>query len=493
MALPSPTFGSSPGAPNPFQIAADRLAAATVERDDPVAFWRARGVEFWPHQQNILTAVATSRRTAVASCNSIGKDFSAAHLVGWFVATRHHPLVITTAPTDRQVRHVLWGELRRLASKLGDLPTPGVQEWKGRDGELIAVGFKAKDAEPERFQGYHAENVLIIVDEASGVDEKVYSGIESAMASGNARLLLISNPTRSSGALFDAFHRRREAYRCIQIGAEDTPNFQGAGVVAPYLITPEWADEVALDAGKDSDYYGVKVLGRFPSDDPAALVPLHLAQAALERELVPCDGPKEIGVDVARFGDDDSVFVARDGPNVPRIDVVHGHDTVEVANKTRDIVVELGCVAAKVDDIGVGAGVVDNLKRILPDGVKLTGINVGEAAGDSERFANKRAEYWWGLRERFHQGDINLGGLQPRLAARLIAEVTGVRYFTTPAGKIQIEAKEKFKERLGRSPDLGDALMLAFSKPPRKHALDYTRQLKAELAERAAHEAREGG
>ena len=111
-----------------------------------------------------------------------------------------------------------------------------------------------------------------------------------------------------------------------------------------------------------------------------------------------------------------------------------------------------------VDCIGIGAGVVDRLRELGTDGV--IAVNVSHAAYDPDRFANRRAELYWGLRERFHKGTISI-----KDDPRLIEELAAIRYKITSQGQIRIERKHEMKRRLRRSPDRADMLALLFDGP----------------------------
>ncbi len=206
------------------------------------------------------------------------------------------------------------------------------------------------------------------------------------------------------------------------------------------------------------------MLGGFVSGDPYSLVQLHWLERARLAVMPPPEDPKTwLGVDVAYRGDDDSVIVVRRGPVVLHCEERHGHDTVQVAGWAADLARRYGATDINVDAIGVGAGVAPVLRQ--QTSAKVHEIMAGAPARDSERFANLRAEMSWGLRERFESGEISLANLPRDVVDRLSGELTGIRWFQTPSGKVQIEPKEKFKQRLGRSPDAADALILAFAVP----------------------------
>ena len=207
-------------------------------REDPVYFARkVLGVEPWSKQVEALTAVAANERVAVKSGNGLGKGFSAAVAILWFMSCHEHAVALSTAPTFRQVRHILWKEVHRryrnakfdLGGKLLDTRL----EMPERDS--FAMGLSADS--PDEFQGFHRANMLIVVDEAEGVAEPIYEAIEALMTSENCRLLLIGNPTTVTGSFRRAFHEDRELYHTLTISAYDSPNVAAGAKTVPGLVT----------------------------------------------------------------------------------------------------------------------------------------------------------------------------------------------------------------------------------------------------------------
>ena len=190
----------------------------------PVRFVRDKlGAKPWKKQEEILDAVRDNTRVAVRSCNGSGKTFIAAHAVLWWLMSFPDSLVITTAPTEHQVRDVLWREIRRVYHGTehligGQTAQDLTRAWR----QALRPGLSTNT--PERFQGFHEGNILFVVDEASGVREGIFEAIEGSMTSDHARMLLLGNPTALSGYFYEAFHRRRSLWQTIHISASETPN-----------------------------------------------------------------------------------------------------------------------------------------------------------------------------------------------------------------------------------------------------------------------------
>ena len=435
--------------------------------NDPVGFAKHElGAKPWKKQAEILEAVRDNPRVAVRSCNGSGKTFIAAHAVLWWLMSFPDALAITTAPTEHQVRDVLWREIRRVYHGSEHL----IQ------GKLLRTSLELGDKHyaqglstntPERFQGFHEGHILFVVDEASGVREGIFEAIEGSMTSEHAKMLLLGNPTSLSGYFYEAFHRRRSLWQTIHISALKTPNVAEGKVIIPSLVTPKWVDDAKVNWGEDSPMYQIRVLGDFPSESEDTLISLKIIESAVEGKDpasdsdIEGDEQVEVGVDVARFGSDRTVVCVRQGDRVIDIASYSKKDTMETAGLVNACVHRYSPAHVRIDVIGVGAGVVDRLKELGVPGV--TGVNVAQRATNPEHFANLKAELYDGLRERFQQGRIRIPGDQ-----KLISELASIRYSFTSSGQTRLEDKDNLRGRGLPSPDMADALMLAFAHSPRR-------------------------
>lgn len=435
----------------------DKVKAKLVldrARRDPVFFVRrVLGGDPWEKQEEVLNAVRDHRRVAVRACHGVGKTKVAAWVALWFLYCHRNSKVITTAPTWHQVENLLWREIH-AAHATSRIPLGGkvLQTQIELGKQWFALGLSTD--KPERFQGFHAENILLIVDEASGVDQRIFEAAEGFLTSPGAKLLLIGNPTQLSGEFYNAF--RSPLYHKIHISAFDSPNLKAGKVVRPYLVTPEWVEEKRIQWGEDSPMWYSRVLGEFPEQGDDTLIPLAWIEAAQRRwSEIPPGQPIELGVDVARYGSDSTVIILRRGERAEIVRRLRGQDTMQVAGAVIDALRSTSATVAKVDVVGLGAGVVDRLKEQKQP---VREMNAGEAAHDKERFVNRRAEWYWALRERFQAGDI---AIPPD--DELAAQLASLKYKFDSRGRIQIESKEEMRKRGLPSPDKADALVLAFA------------------------------
>ena len=252
-------------------------------RPSPVAFAReVLGVELWAKQVEVLNALTEHRRVAVKAGNGLGKGFCAAVALLWFIhAHQDAAIALSTAPTFRQVRHILWRQIRRLYRPAAE--TLGGKmfhtRWDLADNRY-ALGLSADGA--DQFQGFHSPNMLIVVDEAEGVSDEIYEAVESIMTSADPLLLLIGNPTTMTGAFRRAFHEERAIYRAITISALDSPNVQANRVIIPGLTTSQWVEERKQIWDEKSAIYRSRVLGEFPAQGQDTLISLSDIEAAIK-------------------------------------------------------------------------------------------------------------------------------------------------------------------------------------------------------------------
>ena len=422
----------------------------------------------WSKQTEILHSVRDNRRTSVRSCHSSGKTYIAASAVLWFLFCNPNSVVVSTAPTFFQVRNLLWREINS-AHRKSKYPLGGkcLDTQLSIDDKWFAVGLSTDT--PDRFQGFHSETgrILLVVDEASGVEEDIFQASEGLLTSENARLLLLGNPIRNSGTFYDSF--RDASYNAIHISYKDTPNFTNEASM-PFLITPTWVEERRRAWGEGSPLWDSRVEGNFPkqgSDTLIGLEDIELAQRRYTEVAVDTSQPIRLGIDVARFGQDSTEIFQSQGMHASSYKTVRHFDTMAVAGETIAALTALGAEHANIDEAGLGAGTLDRLKE---QGKPVTGINnASSAISDQDgTYLNIRAQSYCLLRDEFRAGTI---AIDPN-DAELEAQLADIKYKFTSSGKLQIEEKADYKKRHnGQSPDKLDALVLArFKVPP----TDYT-------------------
>jgi hypothetical protein len=432
---------------------------------EPVAFAReVLDFEPWSRQREILEAVRDHDRVAVKAANATGKTAVASLLVPWWLSGGPGSIVVTTAMTERQVKKVLWREVHRRMrhARRGFFDGATVTDTEILLGaDWFATGLSTDEV--ESFQGWHGARVLVIVDEASGVSEAIFDAIEGVLAGGHARLLLISNPLRTSGTFYDAFTRHRDEWKLITVSAHHTPNLTGEAVsreARRRLVSRRFV-EAAARRGVDSNAYRIRVLGEFPSESDDAVVSLGDLERAHAHTLEP-GVPIVVGVDVARFGSDRTVLAVRRG-NVVRVARQYdGRDLMrtvgEVTALARELQRDLGRrPVVVVDDAGLGGGVTDRLRELAE--FRVVDFNGGRKAS-SRDYPNKRSELWFSFADLLPV--LDLDPADEELAADLLSPTYGM----ASDGKRVVEQKSATRKRLRRSPDRADAVMLTCAVDP---------------------------
>jgi hypothetical protein len=416
------------------------------------------GEKLAPWQAQAYDDMVTFNRHAWRSGHGVGKTHALAIVGAWFMTTRCNYKVPVTANSQDQLRDVTWPELqsvfRALPEQLRSQYDVGQERITLRaDPENnFAVPRTASRDKPEALQGFHAQNLLFLVEEASGIEDVVFQVAAGALTSPGSMAVLAGNPTRSSGYFYNAFHRNRMQWHCRHIP------FQA--VIGQPWADPGYPASVAAEYGEHSNVYRVRVLGEFPIADDNAVIPLSLIEAAVDRDIELPPRAMVWGVDVARFGDDRSALVKRQGVVMTeKAKVWRNRDTMQTAGIVAKEYFETPegkrPLTINIDVIGIGAGVVDRLREI---GLPAFGVNVGETPEDGTRFMRRRDELWWKVRDWFNSRAVRIP--QDDL---LMSDLVGPTYKVASTGKIQIESKDDMKKRGVNSPDVADALCLTFA------------------------------
>lgn len=471
---------------NPLAIAAARLRTGgkSTYYDDPAGF--AKHCIQWPREQglteyqnDILTALGVEKRAAVRGPHGLGKSALSAIAILWFATTRDQAgvdwKVATTAGAWRQLIRYLWPEIHKWSKRLRP-------EMIGRPrftrNELLALNlnlhhgsaFAVASSDPQLIEGVHADEVLYIFDESKSIDAGVFDAAEGAFSGAGpeggalaAYALAVSTPGSPNGRFYD-IHKR-------VAGFEDwwTRHVTKDECIAAGRMSADWAEARARQWGVTSGIYANRVLGEFHSDDKDGLIPLGWVEAANERwrqwveDGSPAvDGPRTVGVDVARSGEDATVLALRNGPAIVRLDKHNKEDTMQTTGRVKGILDADPAMTAIVDVIGVGGGVVDRLRE---QKLKVEAFNASEATEMKERagelgFANTRAAAWWLMRELLdpaYDSDLMLPDDD-----LLTGDLCTPTWKVQSGGKILVESKDDIRKRLGRSTDCGDAVVQAF-------------------------------
>lgn len=437
-----------------------------------------------PEQAKILRSVAQNQLTSVRSGHGVGKSTVEAWVVIWFMVTRPFPKIPCTAPTQHQLFDILWAEISkwlRHNKALADEITWTKEKvyMKGYPEEWFAVARTA--SKPDALQGFHADDVLYIIDEASGVDDDIFEPVLGALSTPGAKLLMCGNPTQLSGFFYDSHNKNRASYAAHHIDGRKSSR-----------VSQDFVQTIIRMYGEDSDVFRVRVAGDFPLQEDDIFIPLPLVENSIMTEFSPRKKPDSvhIGCDVARFGDDRTVIGYKIDEKAEFYKKRQGQDTM----KTADDIVMLGemlvqryrltpdtddPIPVKVDDGGVGGGVVDRLrqmKRNAPE--KLWWLEVYPVIF-GQRIKHKHyhdsTTYMMSVVKKLLQPYDEVGNKKPVELILpddddLVAQLSGRKYALTETSKIKVESKDAMKKRGRPSPDEADCVLLLCLpvKPPKK-------------------------
>ena len=461
-----------------------------TERAKALKYYRSHPVEFVTDvikakpdqsQANILESINTQQMTTVRSGHGIGKGAVASWAILWFLYTRPFPKVPCTAPTMHQLNDILWAEISKWLRGSPELQR--VFTWtrekiyfNGHPEEWFAVARTA--SAPDALQGFHAEHVLFVIDEASGVADEIFEPVLGALSTEGAKLLMLGNPTRLTGFFYDSHNKNRSQYKVFHIDGRTSTR-----------VSKDFVEKIINMYGEDSDVFRVRVAGEFPKALPDSFIPMDWCEKRSVRQPEKATpGRIDIGVDVARYGDDSSVLCpVFDKAAQQPMEVYHHNDTMEIAGRVAAMVRAYArkhpdaSIHVKIDCDGLGVGVYDRLNEQLPtlEGeiaqsigkeeykINLEECHFGGEGGtinrdDPVEYANSTGLMWGTVREALRTGTLTLvyDDMQ-------ITQLSNRKYFINSTGKIELEKKDAMKKRGLPSPDIADALALAMYDPYR--------------------------
>ncbi len=425
----------------------------------------------WPRQIDVLEAVRDHDRVAVSSGHKVSKSFTAVLIALWFFCSFPDARVVMSSTTSRQVDQILWRELRMLFARSRLVLNPEPPYELARSGMKSpdfreVVGFTAREA--EAVAGISGKNLLYIIDEASGVDDAIFEAIEGNRA-GGARLVLFSNPTKTDGEFFEAFHGKARFYRTLRISSEESPNVVAGREVIPGLADRKWIDEKRAEWGTGSPLYMIRVQGRHVLNEAGKIVSASLLAAAqLRWEDTIAEGRLHIGVDPAgeQGTRDESSFTVRRGLKMIDLVVKRGLDDQEHADEVERL-------------LRLHAGDDDQIAVVAVDCEGTVGGDVSSALAERElraRFELVRVKASTVLR-RHGKYDTLRDALYGRLekwlksGGAIMSDAQLAKDLQVPSWEVlntkllKATPKKEIRAILGRSPDRGDSLALAVWEP----------------------------
>lgn len=431
-----------------------------VVKFDPVEWAERKGLFLWSKQREFLHSVMSHRYTAVQSCHDAGKSFGVAVLIlAWADTYGHNSFIAWTAPTYPQVNAIVGRELRDLIRKLDltnlELMLDNTLKYRG---VMRGYGRKPADKSQSAFQGTHAKHVLVVIDEACGISENIFTGADAIATNEDARVIAIGNPDNPSSH-FKKICEPGSGWNKVRIDGLETPNFTDEEVpdwLRPLLLSPEWVAERKVRWGEQSPLYISKVRGEFPQHNINSVFPWDLVTQAgtgKPAKTIAHARPSLV-VDIARSGQDEAAgYAIVNG----KAKLVFSYDTCDLMELTGECASwgrdNPNCTII-IDANGMGAGVHDRLRE---QGFKVRGFLGGSRARDPKRYANARAEAAFDLAEAFRSDALKFDALAE---AVLSSELVSVTWQFNSKGLIKLTSKEEMAKDGIASPNRADCLMM---------------------------------
>lgn len=444
-----------------------------IYRKNPITFAR-EVLLFEPDkwQKVALLDLAENPKVAIKSGQGVGKTGLEAVALLWFLCCHPYPRIVATAPTKQQLHDVLWSEVSKWMSKSPLLSE--ILKWTktyiymvGNEKRWFAVARTA--TKPENMQGFHEDNMLFIVDEASGVADPIMEAILGTLSGKNNKLLMCGNPTRTSGTFYDAFHADRYLYKNHTVSSQDSSRTNKQNI-----------ESLIRKYGRDSNVVLVRVFGKFPEqEDDVFIILAIIEQCGSKIYNLPEDKGMPFivfGVDVARFGDDETV-IYRNAKGKLKL-VVHrrGQNLMatvgDIVAQYKKVVKEFneynGRIYVNIDDTGLGGGVTDRLKEVkreqklhrlfvIPiNAAEKIETDTKEGKEAAEHYNNLTTHMWAVLRDLLEDKQVEIED-----DADTFAQLSARKYFMASNGKLELESKKEMKKRGVTSPDRADAAALS--------------------------------
>lgn len=436
----------------------DTLTTAWQE-DNVLGLETLFDVELTEQQKDLVRLADNQKaRVAVSSCTGSGKTAVLSMLTLLYLMILPDCRILITSPSFNQLNRVFASEVRKWYRRMPEefqayyeITRETIRYTNTDKYEQFASLVTASVENKEALQGGHAANYVIFADEASGISEEASDILLFTLSTGKGgRFIQVSNPVRSSGRFYQIFQTKENQWDQLYFSALDSPN-----------VNDEWIEEMADTYGDDSDLYRMRVLGKFPRVGVNQYIGPELIEEAIANNLELIDYhhfPKVMGVDIARFGDDKTVFVIRQGPKVHAIITYSRLNTMEVAARIAEEQAVHRCAAIYIDSIGVGAGTFDRCREL---GLPVTEVLVSNKSTQPNIYCNLRAQLWGEMKSWLTNG-ADLPYIAKDPDTNLLSQACAMRYFYNGKMQLQLMAKKDLKKMGHESPDIADALSYTF-------------------------------
>ncbi len=408
-------------------------------------------------QVDFLLACQKDPRVAVRAGNSVGKSYAVGCLAIWFLITKPNALVVLVANSEAQVKD------RTMRTCANILSQSIIKDWFDPTATkislitdptiyiTIAVGSKSN---PDAIRGFHAQNYLLVIDEAQGIDPEIFKALETTVASNNSKMVMIGNPTRLGTDFHKAFYENQKYWNCKKVDGRFCKH-----------VNKDWINKTIEENGIDSDYVRMTILGEFPKQSAQQFLPPQIwrdCQVYEVSEQVYKTFPVVLGVDIARGGEDFCVICVKQGRKVLKFIKFQADDHFKIAQIVSDTFNEYQAKVVIVDETGMGSGTVDVLKNVYLKPSQVIGKNFARSASNSTKYANTRQELWGEGKLKLKAGIA----IPSEYIKDLVDETEGIECYFDKKNRIFVETKDEMKRKGLASPDMTDALFLALAIDP---------------------------
>jgi len=424
----------------------------------------------WRLQDQLLDAcpraIAENKHIYIGSGHSLGKDWVCGGIGPWFLHAFGPSIVILTAPTQRQVEKVMWGETmshwnNRKIDLGGKALSSPYLEIRKEDWYLVGFttteGGAAGSAQGAKFQGFHSSNMCVVVSEAQGVEDSIFDQIDAVTTGENNLVIFLGNPTRSSGRFAEGLKNKHDNI-VFNFSCLENPNYIHKKTVIPGLTSYDWVEDKRKKWGEDDPRWHGRVLGQVPTKGIDTVISRELIDLNIKGKRFVSDEYARKRVtsgDFARYGDDETVFFNWDDEGCSKPFAMSKSSGPECESNAGIMAKSNNSTMFIGDEDGLGGPIMDYVKKAFKQrGIKTVGIN-SNGKPTNEDYQNIKAQMWFHAAEELRLGKANIFD-----DPDLIQELEEMKYFTNKRGKIQIESKDDIKDRIGRSPDKADAWVL---------------------------------
>lgn len=443
------------------------VAEEIIEQCIKSRLWFAQNVlgvtlEAWQYEELEKLDAGVSK-ISIRSGHGVGKTCFCAICALHFVLFRDDVKVVVTSPSSAQLTDGLIPEIRKWVNKL--------PAWMGKQLEITSerltrspsnannfISFRtARKENPEALAGIHARYVMIIVDEASGVEEVIYETGQGALSTEDSVAILIGNPTRPTGFFYKTQTSLSNIWSARRVSCFDSTQ-----------VTQKYVDDIRATYGGDSREFKVRVLGEFPDSGQNQLIPRDYLESAMGRDVRPSLYPTVWGVDPGRGGDPTG-FIKRSENALLHVEEIRYDDTMRVSNaiKTKwdKTPPSERPEAIYVDCIGLGYAVADRLNEL---GLPVIHVNVSELPAMEDQYYRLRDEIYYKLRAWFEKRTVVIpserDGIYGPLTRKFVEECVAIQEKDDHAGtELRVESKKDMKKRGLKSPNLAEAMAITFA------------------------------